>query len=200
MNINILRALIRSCLFWHDYNFSLFEGYPSCVFYSLFSKTSDTRDSKPRLTFKCRGSGCGSVGRAVASDTRGPRFEYSHQQLLFNQYFLWTLCRKDENKEKEDGNGPFKKLNVTCVTHANFVVWNTLFWTPIGLPINVTKLAIFENCWWQIFFQIESKYKLACMSISKNWFGYFRGIFEIICTTFYFNILSRYHTAIQNFK
>ena len=110
MNINILRALIRSCLFWHDYNFSLFEGYPSCVFYSLFSKTSDTRDSKPRLTFKCRGSGCGSVGRAVASDTRGPRFEYSHRQLLFNQYFLWTLCRKDENKEKEDGNGPFKKI------------------------------------------------------------------------------------------
>ena len=26
------------------------------------------------------GSGCGSVGRAVAPDTRGPRFESSHQQ------------------------------------------------------------------------------------------------------------------------
>ena len=27
-----------------------------------------------------RGSGCGSVGRVVASDTRGLRFESSHQQ------------------------------------------------------------------------------------------------------------------------
>ena len=29
-------------------------------------------------------SGCGSVGRAVASDTRWPRFASSHQQLLSN--------------------------------------------------------------------------------------------------------------------
>ena len=54
------------------------------------------------------GSGCGSVGTAVASDTRGPGFEYSHWQLL-NIYFLLIACRKDENKEKEAGNGPFKK-------------------------------------------------------------------------------------------
>ena len=29
------------------------------------------------------GSGCGSVGRAVASDTRGPRFESSHRQKIY---------------------------------------------------------------------------------------------------------------------
>ena len=29
------------------------------------------------------GSGCGTVGRAVASDTRDPRFESSHWQILF---------------------------------------------------------------------------------------------------------------------
>ena len=28
------------------------------------------------------GSGCGAVGRAVASDTRDPRFESSHRQNL----------------------------------------------------------------------------------------------------------------------
>ena len=44
------------------------------------------------------GSGCGSVGRAVASDTRGPRFKSSHRQK-----FIF----KDENKEKEAGYGPF---------------------------------------------------------------------------------------------
>ena len=32
------------------------------------------------------GNGCGSVGRAVASDTRGPRFESSHRQK-----FIYTL-------------------------------------------------------------------------------------------------------------
>ena len=56
-----------------------------------------------------QGSGCGAVGRAVASDTRGPRFESSHRQLLLNIYLLLTVCRKDKNKEKEAGNGPFKK-------------------------------------------------------------------------------------------
>ena len=30
-----------------------------------------------------QGSGCGSVSRAVASDTRGPRFESSHWQYLY---------------------------------------------------------------------------------------------------------------------
>ena len=33
------------------------------------------------------GSGCGAVGRAVAYDTRGPGFEYSHRQLLFEHLF-----------------------------------------------------------------------------------------------------------------
>ena len=33
------------------------------------------------------GSGCGSVGRAVTSDTRGPQFESSHRQM-----FIWDIC------------------------------------------------------------------------------------------------------------
>ena len=32
--------------------------------------------------FVFMGSGCGSVGRAVASDTRGPQFESSHRQFF----------------------------------------------------------------------------------------------------------------------
>ena len=57
------------------------------------------------------GSGCGSVGRAVASDTRGPRFESSHQQNKFYiEHLLTVNCvLKRRNKEKEAGNGPFKK-------------------------------------------------------------------------------------------
>ena len=58
------------------------------------------------------GSGCGSVGRAVASNTRGPRFESSHRQKFIytlNISLLSTVYRKDENKGKEAGNGPFFK-------------------------------------------------------------------------------------------
>ena len=51
------------------------------------------------------GSGGGSVGRAVAPDSRGPRLESSHRKkIILNIYSLYW---KDENKEKEAGNGPF---------------------------------------------------------------------------------------------
>ena len=56
-----------------------------------------------------RGSGCGSVGRAVASETRGPRFESSHRQKIYNICLLSTVYWKDENKEKGGGDCPFKK-------------------------------------------------------------------------------------------
>jgi len=58
------------------------------------------------------GSGCGSVGRAVASDIRGPQFESSHWQkfiYILNFCLLSTVYWKDKNKEKEAGNGPFLK-------------------------------------------------------------------------------------------
>ena len=84
-----------------------------------------------RLKHFFEGSGCGAVGRAVASDTRGPRFESSHRQLLLNIYLLLTVCRKDKNKEKEAGNGPFKKKHffgrnlgleslLLCLYNSNF--------------------------------------------------------------------------------
>ena len=56
------------------------------------------------------GSGCGSVCRAIASDARGPRFVSSHRQTFISDISLLTYCQlfwKDENKEKEAGNGPF---------------------------------------------------------------------------------------------
>ena len=47
-------------------------------------------------TFTLLCGGCGSVGRAVAFNTRGLRFESSHLQLLLNQYFLLTVCTVDD--------------------------------------------------------------------------------------------------------
>ena len=49
-----------------------------------------TRISRKSFRFACDqkvGSGCGAVGRAVAYDTRGPGFESSHRQLLFEHLF-----------------------------------------------------------------------------------------------------------------
>ena len=45
------------------------------------------------------GQWCGRFDRAVTSDTRGPGFEFTRQQLLMNNHLL-LICRKDENKEK----------------------------------------------------------------------------------------------------
>ena len=64
------------------------------------------------------GSGWGSVGRAVASNTRGPQFESSHWQTFKSDILLvyGHLFWKDENKEKEAGNGPFfeRVLKLSC--------------------------------------------------------------------------------------
>ena len=48
------------------------------------------------------------VGRAVASNSRGPRFKSSHWQNLYWTFYC-QLYWKDENKEKEAGYGPLKK-------------------------------------------------------------------------------------------
>ena len=56
------------------------------------------------------GSGCGSAGRAVASNTRVLQFKSSHQQkfiYILNIWLVSTVYWKDENKEKQAGNGPF---------------------------------------------------------------------------------------------
>ena len=54
-----------------------------------------------------RGSGCGSVDRAVASDTRDPRFESRHWQTFIKHLFTVNCVEKTKIKKKEAGNGPF---------------------------------------------------------------------------------------------
>ena len=50
------------------------------------------------------GSCCGLVSKAVASITRGPRFESSRRQTFISNICLLSTVRKDENKEKEAGD------------------------------------------------------------------------------------------------
>ena len=54
------------------------------------------------------GSGCAAVGRAVASDTRGPEFESSHRQLLFEHLFTVNCLQKRRKiKKKRPGMAHF---------------------------------------------------------------------------------------------
>ena len=56
------------------------------------------------------GSGCGSVGRAVASNTRGMQFESSHwQKFIYIEHFVYCqLCiRKTKIKKKRPGMAHF---------------------------------------------------------------------------------------------
>ena len=58
-------------------------------------------ESDPNLTFYCWGSGCGSVGRAVASD--------SSSNPVIAKFILNIYCqlyRKDENKRKRGRDWP----------------------------------------------------------------------------------------------
>ena len=56
------------------------------------------------------GSGCGSVGRAVASNTRGPRFEFRHQQILIEHLFTTVNCIVlKRRKKKRPGMAHFLK-------------------------------------------------------------------------------------------
>ena len=45
----------------------------------------------PHQTQRILGSGCGSVGRAVAFNTRGPQFDSSHRQNFIEHCLLTCL-------------------------------------------------------------------------------------------------------------
>ena len=55
--------------------------------------------------------GCGSVGRAVTFDARGPRFESSHRQTFISDIYLFTVncIEKTKIKKKRPGMAHLKK-------------------------------------------------------------------------------------------
>ena len=53
------------------------------------------------------GSGCGSVGGAVAFDTRGPRFDSSHRQNFIEHLFIVNCIEKTKINKKRPGMAHF---------------------------------------------------------------------------------------------
>ena len=74
------------------------------------------------------GSGCGSVGRAVASDIRGPQFVSSHQRIFIRKNIYCQQCWKDKKMKNQGmpyycGHGPiWDLLNLTDTIFDNFIV------------------------------------------------------------------------------
>ena len=59
-------------------------------------------------------SGCGSVGKATLPTPEVHSSSPVICKLLYRTFGYCQLYRKDENREKEAGNGPFKK-NKLCL-------------------------------------------------------------------------------------
>ena len=62
------------------------------------------------------GSGCGLAGRAIASNSRGPKFESKHRQNIYWTFFTVNCIERTKIKIKEAVNGQLflKKWHVHC--------------------------------------------------------------------------------------
>ena len=75
--------------------------------------------------------GCGSVGRAVASDTIGLQVESSHRQILF----AIKCIEKNENKQKEAVIGPlFLKKRIKFKTRGTAIAQRIRVSLPFCRP------------------------------------------------------------------
>ena len=69
------------------------------------------------------GSGCGTVGREVASEIKVPGFESNHR-ILKKHLFSFYPYGKDQNDEKEAWNGPnFDWKNSSALNLINVLQW-----------------------------------------------------------------------------
>ena len=95
---------------------------------------------------KLLGSGCGSVDRAAASDTRDLHFKSSHQQNFIYQLYN----RKDKNKQKEARN-IFKKIKKECSN------CRPLWWSSGQRPCLLLQRTEFESHWLLKIYVLKSK-------------------------------------------
>ena len=89
------------------------------------------------------GNGYGSVGRAVASNSRGQQFESSHRKNVYTNIYC-QLFWKDKNKEKEAWNGPFLKEHFRRLVR--YLMASTLARKKINLSIyQCDQIGLFWN-------------------------------------------------------
>ena len=74
-----------------------------------FRPRGETLKTNIKLSTHYMGSGCGSVGRAVALDTRGPRFDSRHRQNFIEHLFIINCIEKTKINKKRLGMAHFFK-------------------------------------------------------------------------------------------
>ena len=87
----------------------------------------DERKRILKRNFLKRGSCCCSVGRAVASDTIGPRFESSHCQTLFKLYSV--SCVEKTTIKKKRHRRTDTQTNHRCTIYRYGGIFLTCFYT-----------------------------------------------------------------------
>ena len=92
------------------------------------------------------GSGCSLVGRAVASDARGPRFVSSHRQTFILDIYLFSVncIEKTKIKIKEAVNGPFFN-SFLFVKARTQKVWLNLAFIDIVLRQDEKGVSLFKK-------------------------------------------------------
>ena len=60
----------------------------------LFPGLRVVKNEEGKNINKIRGSGCGSVGRTVASNSRGPRFKSHHRQKFILNILLSIVLKR----------------------------------------------------------------------------------------------------------
>ena len=87
---------------------------PQTLIFRLWTEFSVNRSCPKFCTNFSWGSGCDSVGRAVASEFRGPQFESGHRQIFCFQHIYCNWIEKTKVNTKVAGNGIFYKFAHTC--------------------------------------------------------------------------------------
>ena len=101
-----------------------------------------------------KGSGCGSVGRAVSSNTRGLQFVSSHRAKFILNIVYCQLYWKDENKEKEARNGPF--LNKVWKWSGRFFDENNKNESKMFSFLCFCKTEMFSNTFCLLLLQVTT--------------------------------------------
>ena len=108
-----------------DYFFNIWPRAAIKIWYCLewYERDNDT----PIL-----GNGCGSISRAVASDTRGPRFKSSHRQTLYWILFTVNCTENTKIKKKRPEMAHFLKNIIPqfVITHIIFILFKGCLKTP----------------------------------------------------------------------
>ena len=105
--------------------------------------------SKELIKLK-QGSGCDSVGRAVASDTRGPRFESSHRQIyyLYWTYIYCQLCIEKTKIKTRPGMAHFLLNKVETILCREF---NSSRSEPVSTTNTYSSMRKYERSAMELF-------------------------------------------------